>query len=56
MQPPNWVLTKYKELIVKFIWDGKPPKVKYRAIISDIPNGGLKLQDLETKVKSLHLQ
>jgi hypothetical protein len=50
------VLLKYKEIIVNFIWDGKPPKVKYKAIINDIPNGGLKLQDLETKVKALQLK
>jgi hypothetical protein len=53
---PLWVITKYKEIVMKFIWGGKPPKVKYSAIINDIPNGGLKLQDLQTKVRSLHLQ
>ena len=53
---PKWILTKYKELIVKFIWDDTPPKVKYSAITSDIPNRGLKRQNLETKVKSLHHQ
>jgi hypothetical protein len=53
---PTWVIFKYKEIIVNFIWDGKPPKVKYKAIINDIPNGGLKLQDIETKVKALQLK
>jgi hypothetical protein len=53
---PAWVICKYKEIIVKFIWGAKPAKVKYSAIINEIENGGLRLQDLDTKVRSLHVQ
>jgi hypothetical protein len=44
-------------MVIKFIWEGKPAKVKYSAMINDFQKGGgLKLQDLETKVKSLHIK
>ena len=50
---PKWVIADFKEKILKFIWNGKPAKVKFSAIINENYNGGLKLQDLETKIKSL---
>jgi hypothetical protein len=50
---PEPIISKYKKLILEFIWEKKPAKVKYSCLINSIDNGGLKLQDLETKVKSL---
>ena len=41
---------------MKFIWDNKPPKIKYKAMINNTENGGLGLQDLECKMKSLKLK
>jgi hypothetical protein len=48
---PQWALNKYKEIIMDFLWDKKPPK--YTNIISNISDGGLKLQDIESKLKSI---
>ena len=53
---PARIIAKYKGIILGFIWNGKPPKVKYSAIINEIHNGGLWLQDLETKIQSLHVR
>ena len=53
---PKWVFTKYKELILQFIWNNKPAKVKYTSLINNIDNGGMCLQDLESKVKSLKIK
>jgi hypothetical protein len=53
---PQWVLKKYKDIILKFLWDKKPPKIKYANIISDISEGGLKVQDIEMKLKSVKIK
>jgi hypothetical protein len=53
---PKWALKKYKEIILNFLWNKKPPKVKYTNIISDISEGGLKVQDIETKLKAVKVK
>jgi hypothetical protein len=49
---PKWAITKYNTIINNFIWDNKPPKIKYTTLIAPIAQGGLNLQDLETKIKA----
>ena len=39
-----------------FLWDKKTPKVKYTNIINNIMDGGLKLQDIETKLKAIKIK
>jgi hypothetical protein len=41
-----WVYDRYKQIITSFIWNNKPPKVKYSTMIAKIEDGGLNLQDL----------
>jgi hypothetical protein len=48
---PKQYITKYDQIITNFVWDNKPPKVKYKAMINSIENGGLCLQDIESKLK-----
>jgi hypothetical protein len=55
MYTPTWVIQQYKEIVTRFIWNNKPPKVKYTAMINSIDEGGLNLHDLETKLKSIKL-
>jgi hypothetical protein len=40
---------------MKFIWNKKPAKVKYRCMINTISEGGLKLQDLATKINACQI-
>ena len=49
---PVQVIQDVKKLVVDFIWDSKPPKVAYDVMIQSIENGGFKLVDFESKVKS----
>ena len=56
LNTPDWVFQKYKDTVTKFIWNNKPPKVKYNSIVNNIDKGGMKLQDLESKVKALHIK
>jgi hypothetical protein len=53
LDTPKWVITKCNELIIKFLWNNKPSKIKYKGLISEIEEGGLKLQDIGTKVKAI---
>ena len=52
---PTQVIQEVKKIVVDFIWDSKPPKIAYDVMIQSIENGGLKLVDFESKVKSLKL-
>jgi hypothetical protein len=49
---PQWAIEQYNTLIRNFIWDNKPPKIKYTTLIAPIELGGLKLQDLQTKIEA----
>jgi multidrug resistance efflux pump len=32
---PKWVTVKFKEMILRFLWNGKPAEVKYSALINE---------------------
>ncbi len=53
MHTPDIVFKEVKAIIRDFLWDGKPSSFAYEVLIQSIDNGGLKLMDIETKVKSL---
>ena len=50
---PERVISEVKQLCVSFIWDKKPPKIAYDVLIQKIEEGGLKLFDFTSKIKSL---
>ena len=52
---PQQVYKEVKDLIVDFLWDGGTPKIAYSTLIQGIEKGGLKLVDLELKVKSFSI-
>jgi hypothetical protein len=56
LEPPDWAIQKFKKMIMDIIWNNKKPKVKYKCLISTISDGGLKLQDIDSKVKALKLR
>ena len=41
-----------KNKLCDFIWNGKRPTIKYNSLISDYQDGGIKLPDIETKIKT----
>ena len=49
---PPQVITEVKQIVVDFIWDGKPSKIAYNVLVQSIEDGGLKLVDFESKVKA----
>ncbi len=50
---PDIVFKEVKAIIRDFIWDDKPSRIAYEVLIQSVGNGGLKLMNIETKVKSL---
>ena len=50
---PEKFIKRFKEIILKFIWNGKPAKVKYSAMINKLEAGGLKLHNIDAEIKSL---
>jgi hypothetical protein len=51
---PKWVIEWY-QIVTKFMWNGKPPKVKYSAMITSIKDGRLNLQDLSIKINLIKI-
>jgi hypothetical protein len=52
---PKQYVEQYPKIITKFLWNNKPPKVKYKAMINSVEKGGLGLQDITCKNKSLKI-
>ena len=52
---PPQVITEVKDIIVDFLWDGKPHKIAYNVLIQSIKKGGVKLIDFESKMKALKI-
>ncbi len=54
--PTELQYNRYKKSIRHYIWNGKNPKISYNTLISSIPDGGMKLVDLEHKNNALKIQ
>ena len=50
---PDWVIKETNNMLFKFLWSGKPEKIKRATIVGDIESGGLKMVDFESMVKAL---
>lgn len=48
------VIVEFKKIITDFFWSYKKGKVAYNVLIQDIPEGGIKLPDLMTRVRTSH--
>ncbi len=46
----QWFKNEVQNAILEFMWDGKPPKLKYHTAIGDTCNGGIKLPDIHTYI------
>ena len=44
-----------KNKLCDFIWNGQRPKIKYISLIFDYQDGGTKLPNMETKIKTQQL-
>ena len=43
---PNNLLKDIDTILFKYLWDGKPPKIKISTIIASIEEGGLNMLDI----------
>ena len=46
LETPDWFLKQVKELIEKFLWNGKPARVKNSVMQNDVEFGGLRMTNL----------
>ena len=49
---PDYFISKVKNVITDFIWNGKKPKIKYDTLIGNCDNGGINLPDFESQIKA----
>ncbi|KAK6178281.1 hypothetical protein SNE40_013084 [Patella caerulea] len=52
---PEWVERTFKNLILDFLWNKKPPLIKYSTIIGSLAYGGLNIPDLKLKKYAMRL-
>lgn len=52
---PTRVIAEFKKIITNFFWNNKRGKVAYKLLVQDLTDGGIKLTDLETRIKATHL-
>ncbi len=50
---PQKVINEVKNIVLDFLWDSKPSKIAYDVMIQNISDGGLKLMDIDSKIKSI---
>ena len=43
---PQYILDRLQKAILNFMWDNKPPRIKFETIIAKTDQGGLKLPDI----------
>ena len=53
--PPADTIKRIETIMYKFIWDGKPDKIKREILIQDFGKGGLKMIDIKTFIKALKI-
>ena len=51
--PSNAFINELNKILFDFIWNGKPAKVKRTVLINNICDGGLKMFDVDSFIKSL---
>ena len=49
---PKTFSPKVEKEIARFIWNGRKVKIKYKTLIGDINDGGIRLPDLETVIQT----
>ena len=52
MFTPDAFIMQAEKAIYRFLWSGKPSKIKKETIIADYPDGGLKMVDLRSVIAS----
>lgn len=52
---PMRALVEYKKLVVDFLWSSKRSKIAYNLLVQNVNSGGLRLADLETRIRTAHI-
>ena len=49
---PDYFISKVRNVITDFIWNGKKSKIKYDTLIGSYDKGGINLPDFESSIKA----
>ena len=49
---PVFFVNEINSLMFKFLWDGKPDKIKRSVIINKIEDGGIEIPHIESQIKA----
>lgn len=52
---PKRVYVEFKKISTDLVWNARRSKIAYDLLIQDISEGGLKLPDLETRIRTVHI-
>ena len=55
METPTFFVDEVNKIVLDFIWDHKPPKIKYTKLIKTKQDGGLDMKDFSLFNKALKL-
>ncbi len=55
LHTPEKIIKRLHDLITQFVWNKKKPKVKHTTMVGCIEDGGLKLPDIRSKIKSIKI-
>jgi len=50
---PLWAMSEAYDLFFKFLWSGKPDKIKRSTVIRNIEQGGLKMVDVDVMARAM---
>ena len=53
---PKHIIDTLNKILYEFLWSGKGEKIKRKTLIGDIQDGGLKMIDIPSFVKSIKLK
>ena len=53
--PTEKFIDEVKSILTNFIWNGRKPKIKYKALISNINEGGINLKDFSSRITTQNI-
>ena len=53
--PTEKFIDEVKSILTNFIWNGRKPKIKYKALISNINEGGINFKDFSSRITTQNI-
>ena len=53
--PNEDIMKDINSILFNFLWDGKPDKIKRRTVIADYKEGGIRMPDIKSRIKTIKI-